>query len=229
MVGGAETKQILEDALKSDNYIIRVRASQAIAYLGDWKFFTVERLVTLGFENDSIPAALRKISWDTGANIVLDPATMKAEDLQTSTVTFAAKRKPLRDVLDEILKAKNLTFQTEFYAIYITTQNRTEILKQFSPGLEKGGEKLAQRLSKERVTVDAACEQIGRFFQNLSTKTGINFEISREATDSLAPELLTLDFALLEVPLDALLRLILAPRGLTCSCTQTGMVIRLSK
>jgi HEAT repeat protein len=229
MVGGAETKQIIEDALKSDNYIIRVRASQALAYLGDWKYFTVERFVTLGFENDPIPVALRKISWDTGANIMLDPATMKAEDLQTFRVTFTAKRKPLRDVLDEILKAKNLTFQTKFHAIYVTTPERAEILRQFSSGVEKGGEKLAERLPKERVTVDAACEQIERFFQNLSSRTGISFEISQEASKSLAPELLTVDLALLEVPLDALLRLVLAPRALTYSCTQTGVVIRLSK
>lgn len=229
MVAGIEAKQIFEDALKSDNYVLRVRASEALAYLGDWKSFTVERLVTLEFENDPITVALRKISWDTGANIVLDPVADRIEDLQAIRVTFTAKKKRLADVLDQILKSKSLTFQTEFHAIYVTTADRAEILKRFSPELEKGEEELAKRLSAERISIDVSCEQIERLFHNLSIRTGINFEISPEVGESFAPELLTIDLTLAEVPLDSLLRLILAPRGLTYSCTRKGVMVRLLK
>ena len=228
MVGGEEERKIIEDALKSEEYLLRVRASQALAYLGDWKHFTAERLVTLQFENDSILVALCKIAWDTGANIVLDPAARNAagaQNLQSAKVSFTVKRKPLAAVLDEILKTRNLTFQTEFHAIFVTTPERAELLSKFSSSVQKGGENLAQRLSEERVTITTAGEQVEHFFQDLSAKTGINFQISSELSDSLAPELTTIDLSLIEVPLDALLRLVLAPRALTYSCTEKGVLI----
>lgn len=218
MIEQENARDFLTRNAKDPDYQVRVRAAEALGYLGSWTEFLNIRLVPLEVKGDSAVDALRRIAWATGMNLVIDPAAVRMCSLDTCVISFPLKGKTVIDALRILEERFSISWDTGHHVLFVTVKAREDILEKFGvPSAGVGCTDADLDMEKKldtRLTCDSVSESIDAFFAKVSARTGIAFKLDKSIATRLAEPLQRIDLTASDIPLSELLRLVLAPRGL---------------
>lgn len=229
MIAQENARELLLRNVKHANYQVRVRAAEALGYLGDWSHFVHVRLIALEVKGDSLLDALRKIAWSTGLNMVIDSAAVRMSSFDTTVVDTALKGKTIREAFEVFKERFDVAWHAADYALFVTVGCRKDVLEKFKltgagVGCSEADLDVEKKLSR-RVTCSCVFEKMEKFFESLRSKTGVTFKLDRSVEKRLVESLRFVDITVSDIPLSSLLRLVLAPRGLWARITGGAVVI----
>ncbi len=233
MIAGERARELFEKNLKEKDYQIRVHAAEALGYLGNWTEFVKLALVPIEVAGDSVVDALSRIACATGMNLVIDPAAVRMCSLDTCTVSENLRGKTILDSLNILKKRFDITWNAKHNALFVTVSARKDVLGGFEPpkaqlGCTGADIKVEKKLST-RLTCNSVSESMDTFFDKVSAKTGIPFEVDESVGKRIAESLLRIDFTVADMPLSSLLRLVLAPRCLSARISKGTIIIKAGK
>jgi HEAT repeat protein len=229
MIAQSGARKLLKEKLKDNDYQVRVSAGQALGYLGDWSDFLKVRLIPLELKGYSVVDALRRIALATGINLVIDPGAVRMCSLDTRLVIQELKGKTIQRALDIFKEEYELSWDSSHYVLFATVRARKDILSKFilptaGLGCSKADLAVEKKLSG-RLTCDAISERVENFFDSLSAKTDIKFEMDKSIDRRLAESLRSIDLSVSDIPIAELLRLVLAPRRLSAKIEAGKIVV----
>jgi len=229
MISGEGAKGLLEKSTSDPDYQVRVRAAQALGYLGDWSSFIKIRLVPVEIKGDSVTDAMKRIAWAAGINLVLDPGAVRMCSLDNCVIEVRMKDKTLLEALKMLKKSFGIAWDVSHHALFVTVESREKILDSFKVPAARVGcsekDLLIEKKLCERVTADAVSEEMSEFFNGIGGETDIKFQFDQSAFACLDESLQTVDMSLSDVPLAELLGLVLGPRGLKAAIEDGAILI----
>jgi hypothetical protein len=143
------------------------------------------------------------------------------------------KGRTILDCLEVLKKRFDICWDASHHALFVTVSARKDVLDGFeapkaSLGCTKTDIEIEKRMS-QRLTRNSISETLEEFFGKISARTGIPFEVDKSVSQRLTESLLRIDFVVADMPLSSLLRLVLAPRGLSAEISNGTIVIKAGK